>query len=90
MAGIKIEQPGEERLKKLGVRNWPVWDKEVSKFDWYYDAEETCFFLEGKVVVTAKDGRSVRIGKGDLVTFPRGLACVWDIQEAVRKHYNFG
>lgn len=90
MAEIKIEQPSEERLKKLGVRNWPVWDKEVSKFDWYYDEKETCFFIKGKVIVTAKDGKSVQMGSGDLVTFPRGLACVWDIQEDVQKHYNFG
>ncbi len=28
-------------------------------------------------------------GKGDFVTFPKGLSCVWDIKEPVKKHYNF-
>ena len=64
--------------------------KEVSRFDWYYDEPEECYFLEGKVVVETKDGPNVEFGKGDLVKFPQGLACVWDIKEPVRKHYNFG
>ncbi|MCK5655099.1 MAG: DUF861 domain-containing protein, partial [Candidatus Aureabacteria bacterium] len=28
--------------------------------------------------------------KGDLVTFPEGMDCNWDIKKAVSKHYNFG
>ncbi|MFH1245877.1 MAG: cupin domain-containing protein [Candidatus Omnitrophota bacterium] len=90
MAEIKVEKASEEILKELGVRGWPVWEKRVSKFNWSYDEKETCFFIQGKVIVTAKDGKSVQVGAGDLVTFPQGLVCVWDIQEDVRKHYNFG
>ena len=90
MSEIKIEQPNEEKLKALGVTSWPIWEKEESKFDWHYDEQETCYLLEGKVTVTTKDGKSVNFGAGDLVVFPQGLSCVWDIQKAVRKHYNFG
>ena len=32
----------------------------------------------------------VRMGKGDLVTFPKGLDCTWQVKQAVRKHYQFG
>jgi len=90
MAEIKIEKPGEEKLKELGVSSWPIWEKEVSKFDWYYDDKETCYLLKGKVTVTTKDGKNVNFGAGDFVVFPKGLSCVWDIQEPVKKHYNFG
>ncbi len=90
MAEIKIERPSEEKLKKLGVSGWPIWEKEVSKFDWHYDEQETCYLLKGKVTVTTKDGQSVNFGAGDLVVFPQGLSCVWDIQGAVKKHYQFG
>jgi uncharacterized cupin superfamily protein len=90
MAQISIEKPGEEKLKQLGVSGWPIWEKEVSRFDWHYDDKETCYLLAGKVTVTAKDGESVNFGTGDLVVFPRGLSCVWDIQEPVKKHYKFG
>lgn len=90
MAKTKVEKPTAERLKELGVFSWPIWEKEVSRFDWYYDSQEVCYLLEGKVVVEEEGGEKIEISKGDLVTFPQGLKCVWDIKEAVKKHYNFG
>jgi uncharacterized protein len=91
MSGIKVEhEPSEARLSELGVREWPLWSKEVSDFPWSYDAEETCYFLEGEVVVTPEGGKPVQIGKGDLVTFPTGMECTWQIKKPVRKHYTFG
>jgi uncharacterized cupin superfamily protein len=58
MARIEVEKtPAEERLSKLGVRAWPIWTKERSSFPWTYDEPETCYFLEGDVVVTP-DGES--------------------------------
>ena len=88
---IQIEhEPGDGRLNDLGVREWPVWSKEASVFPWEYDAEETCYFLEGEVVVTPKGGKPVAMGRGDLVVFPQGMECTWEIKKAVRKHYTFG
>ncbi len=90
MAEIKLEhEPGEERLNELGVRDWSIWTKEVSEFSWSYDQSETCFFLEGDVIVTPEGGDPVTMGKGDLVTFPRGMSCTWKILKDVRKHYTF-
>lgn len=86
---IKVEKFNNEELKKRGVLSWPIWEKEVSRFSWHYDDTEECYLLEGKVAVETKDGQEVNFGKGDFVTFPKGLSCVWDIKEAVRKHYNF-
>jgi uncharacterized cupin superfamily protein len=62
---------------------------EVSRFGWEYDSVKECYFLSGRVTVETKDGKKVSFGKGDFVTFPRGLACAWDIKEPFRKHYNF-
>ncbi len=86
---IKIERLSQDELKKRGVFSWPIWEKEVSRFNWYYGDTEECFLLEGKVCVEAKDGERVEFAKGDFVTFPKGLSCKWDIKEPVRKHYNF-
>jgi hypothetical protein len=86
---ISVVKPNEEDLNKKGVSKWPIWTKEVSKFDWSYDSTEECFILDGKVVVETSDGKKVEFGKGDFVTFPEGLSCKWDIKEPVRKHYNF-
>ena len=87
---IQIEKPTEEKLEKLHVKAWPVWEKGVSEFPWEYDEPETCYLLEGEVVVTPENGTPVSFGKGDLVVFPTGLKCSWKITKAVRKHYRFG
>ena len=87
---IKIEKsPEKKRLEELNIFSWPVWTKEVSTFDWHYDEQEICYFLEGEVMVRT-DTEEVSFGKGDLVTFPEGLNCVWQIKKPVRKHYQFG
>ncbi len=82
--------PSEERLTALGVHDWPIWEKEVSSFPWTYDEAETCYLLEGEVVVTPEGGAPVEIRAGDLVRFPVGMSCHWDIRVPVRKHYSFG
>ena len=88
---ITIERaPSDGRLRALGVERWSIWSKEASEFPWHYDETETCYLLEGDVVVTPDGGEPVRFGKGDLVTFPAGMSCTWQIREAVRKHYRFG
>ena len=86
---IKIERPSNQRLEALKISSWPIWTKERSSFAWHYDEPETCFFIEGDVVVKTDEGE-LSIGQGDLVTFPKGLDCTWQVKEAVRKHYKFG
>jgi hypothetical protein len=89
--GIKIERQADQaKLNELGVFTWPAWSKGVSEFPWTYDEAETCYFLEGDVVVTPAGGEAVQVGKGDLVTFPAGMSCTWDIRATVKKHYQFG
>lgn len=86
---VKVEKLNQEQLKKMGVFGWPIWEKEVSRFPWSYDCIEECYFLEGEVSVETKDGKSVNFGKGDFVSFPKGLSCTWNIKKPVKKHYNF-
>ena len=86
---IKIQKLKEKDLELKGVFSWPIWEKEVSRFDWHYDSSEECYLLEGSVVVETKDGEKVEFGQGDFVTFPEGLSCHWDVRVPVKKHYNF-
>lgn len=91
MDEITIERPKKEDLERLGVKAWPIWEKEVSTFPWHYDERETCYVLEGRVRVVPKGGaKAVEFGAGDLVTFPEGMDCEWTISTPVRKHYRFG
>ncbi|MDH5633088.1 MAG: cupin domain-containing protein [Gammaproteobacteria bacterium] len=82
--------PAPAKLEVMGVYDWPVWEKEKSVFPWTYDTSETCYLLEGEVTVTPDGGEAVYFRKGDLVSFPKGMSCTWDIHEPVRKHYQFG
>ena len=77
------------KLEVMGVYDWPIWSKEVSTFPWTYDQTETCYFLDGSVIVTPEGGEPVEMGSGDLVIFPKGMKCTWEIRETVNKHYNF-
>lgn len=85
---IEVKKLNDDEIEQMGIRTWPIWTKEISTFDWYYDSQEMCLFLEGKVIVKTDDGE-ISIGKGDFVTFPEGLKCVWNVIEPVRKHYHF-
>lgn len=89
MTEVKVEKLSDEELKSLGVDEWSPWECESSTFDWEYDDKETCYVLEGKVKVKTPDGE-VEFGKGDLVTFPKGLKCAWNVIEKIRKVYKFG
>ncbi len=93
MDPIQVSRPDEDTLQQLGVRQWAVWEKEASTFDWTYDEREVCFLLEGQVRVEPTGdgaGEAVEFGPGDMVIFPQGLSCVWAISVPVRKHYRFG
>lgn len=86
---IVVNNPSADQLEALGIYNWPIWTKEASVFPWTYDSSETCLFLEGDVIVTPDGGEPVHMGKGDMVSFPEGMSCTWEIRQAVRKHYKF-
>ncbi len=88
MSKIKIEKPTKEQLENLNVKTWSSWGCEVSSFDWEYDAEETCYIMEGHVRVETADG-DVEIKAGDLVTFPKGLKCKWHVSQPIRKVFRF-
>lgn len=88
MSKVIIETLSEEEIQKRGIRSWPVWTKEISRFEWCYDSEEECLILEGEITVETKEG-NFSITAGDFVTFKKGLQCAWNVKKPVRKHYNF-
>jgi len=80
-------RPAPGKLEVLGVYDWPIWRKEVSRFPWTYHQTERCYFLRGQVVVTPEGGAPLEFSRGDLVTFPAGMSCTWEILADVEKHY---
>ncbi|MGB5465559.1 MAG: cupin domain-containing protein [Sedimenticolaceae bacterium] len=80
--------PSPMKLEVMGVYDWPIWRKEASRFPWTYQQQETCYVLRGKFSVTPEDGETQHFKRGDLITFPQGMSCVWDIEQDVEKHYD--
>mmetsp|Transcript_12251 Transcript_12251/g.23069 ORF Transcript_12251/g.23069 Transcript_12251/m.23069 type:complete len:93 (-) Transcript_12251:39-317(-) len=78
----------EEVLKLRDVESWPTWECEASTFPWTYEENEEAYITEGECVVTPSAGEPIEIKAGDFVTFPKGMSCVWDVKEPIKKHYN--
>ncbi|WP_456406659.1 cupin domain-containing protein [Thiolapillus sp.] len=88
--GILLERnPSPLKLEVMGVENWGVWKKEKSTFPWTYHQQETCYILRGRFIVTPEGGEPMEFGRGDLITFPTGMKCTWEILEDVEKYYDF-
>ncbi len=88
MAGVTIKKLTDSEKRDLEIETWPIWEKEVSRFDWTYSDTEHCYIINGEFVVETSEG-NFEIGPGDFVTFDKGLECVWDIKVPVKKYYNF-
>jgi len=66
------------------------WGCPPGKFPVKFDARQTCYLLKGKVRAHIKgSSECVEFGAGDLVVFPKGLSCTWDVVAAVDKYYKF-
>jgi uncharacterized protein len=85
---VKVTTPSPEEVAKLNLYNWGEWECGVSTFPWSYDAEETCYIIEGHVTIETTEGK-IDFKKGDLVVFPKGLSCKWIVHQPVRKYYKF-
>ncbi len=89
MSNIVVEKnPAASRLQELNVSKWPTWQKEVSVFPWVFPEQEIAYILEGECVITPEGGTPVSFGKGDLVTFPAGMKCSWEVKQPLHKHYH--
>ncbi len=85
---IEVTTPTQQEVSKMDFSSWGTWECPVSTFPWSYDAKETCYILDGHVVVETQD-QKVEFKKGDIVIFPKGLSCKWTVLKPVKKYYRF-
>ena len=72
-------------------KKWDTWESPIKTFDWDYSERETFLVIQGKATVKNPDkSDSVSFGKGDLVIMPKDLACIWVVEEDLKKYYSFG
>ena len=77
-------------ILKYGIKNWPIWEYEPSRFLWDYNENEICLIIGGQANIKTKEGLIYNIQSGDLVKFPKGLSCEWHITKSIKKHYRLG
>ena len=75
---------------QYGIKNWPIWECEPSNFPWIYDEKEICLITKGEAKIVTEGGESYFIKAGDLVEFPEGLSCQWQISKSIKKHFRLG
>ncbi len=88
MSAIQVTRPTRNELKSLDTAQWTPWSCDPSEFDWEYTETETAYVHEGHVTVRHAGGET-EIEAGDLVVFPKGMKCTWDVHKTIRKIYTF-
>ena len=88
---IHIKSPcNASVIIQYGIKNWPIWQCEPSTFRWNYNEKEICFIIEGEANIKTEEGESFFIQSGDLIEFPEGLSCEWQIIKSIKKHFRLG
>ena len=59
----------------------------ASKFQCKYNNNEICLIIEGQAKISTQNGDIYVIKAGDLVEFPAGLCCEWEVTKSIKKHY---
>ncbi|MGY8663372.1 cupin domain-containing protein [Bradyrhizobium sp. UFLA05-109] len=62
-----------------------IWSCTESKFNWYYDLDETIVILEGSIVLESEGMPPRRYGVGDVIFFRSGAHARWHVEGYVKK-----
>jgi uncharacterized cupin superfamily protein len=68
-----------------GTSSTLLWDCSAGRFNWFYDIDETIYFLEGTVKIKDETGAVRELGAGDWLFFPAGSHAEWTVDHYVRK-----
>jgi len=69
---------------QYGIKSWPIWECEPSKFQWNYEDKEICLIIEGQAKISTQNGAIYVIKAGDLVEFPAGFNCEWEVTKSIK------
>ena len=68
-----------------GAASSYIWDCTAGRFNWFYEADETIYVIEGSVVIKDIAGTARRLSAGDTIFFPAGTRAEWHIEDYIRK-----
>ena len=78
------------KITQYGIKSWPIWECEPSKFQQHYDDKEICLVIEGEATIRGKEGEIYLFKDGDLVEFPACLYFESELRKSIKKHYRLG
>ncbi|PEY34521.1 methyltransferase [Bacillus cereus] len=86
-----VKKISSQEYEQLGVDTWEHWENTTHKATWEVEEAESFYVLEGEVHITVGD-RVHTVTKDMVVSLPKGLVCIWDIPNYLKKVYklNFG
>jgi uncharacterized protein len=62
-----------------------IWDCTAGRFNWFYEADETVYVIEGGVILKDRAGTARRLCAGDTIFFPAGAHAEWHVENYIRK-----
>src|SRR6476661_10813795 len=68
-----------------GTSSTIIWQCTESRFNWYYDFDETIMILEGSIVLESDGMPPKRYGVGDVIFFRDGAHAKWHVEGHVKK-----
>ena len=63
------------------------WEREPDTWSFERPYDEVAYVLEGSADIDTDDGRTLRVGAGDVLVTPKGTKGTWHIHETVAKFY---
>ena len=64
-----------------------LWRHPAGQLDYVFPADETFHMLEGRVRIELRDGPTVELVPGDIVSFAKGDVSTWTILEPMKKFF---
>jgi uncharacterized protein len=64
-----------------------IFEAQPARFPYTSAGDETLHVLEGRVTIEVDGSEPVRLGPGDVVSFPKGMASTWEIEEPFKEFF---
>lgn len=64
-----------------------LWRCEPMSFEYEFPGDETFHVLEGSLLIETAGGTSVRLSRGDIVTFDKGIKSTWTVERPFKKFF---
>lgn len=68
-----------------GLSQTIVWECTTGKFNWVYNIDETCYFIEGSAIIDDGVNGPRTLSAGDVAFFPAGSTAHWHVENYVKK-----